>query len=537
MPSLAAERCACRRAEAGLCAVACCGGTLRTPPARILRMTPHETKTPDTTACRGSLSVGRLDGLKTQLDLEADFPAVVVGVERSALVVVRGVGLQLEAVPDEVARHADGGLVPAAVAGQRLHLAVGEHRRVAQRDFPLLLDEVARLEVEALARVDEDAFVAVEERGVARAAHEVGIEGEAAVLEDEVEKVGPQVAVLALGHQCAVLALDAHGAAVVGVGASQQDAHLLLVFEVAFDDVALRLETPQRVELQASRIGQSAVGRRAPVAALAQRDGAFGREAEALADAAVVFTEESEVAVEVEFSVDDAAVDELQGTRRVDAGAVGLDFRLSEADVPVCVGYVVDDCVADDVRVAVGQLLGVVGSESELDGVDQLGRVDVTVEAQAQPLDARLGLREREVAVEREPHHVLHAEAQRHRVPLAPRLEGDALAYLDVGHHAQQFEQLLVGVLRVGESRDAVCGILLMGHFEAVGIRLRGAVDGEYGFSEQGTLLLGAKSRCGGQTQQQKQDTVFHLGVFWFGKRFWLTGMVSFRLSSDKVAK
>ena len=81
---------------------------------------------------------------------------------------------------------------------------------------------------------------------------------------------------LALGHQCAVLALDAHGAAVVGVGASQQDAHLLLVFEVAFDDVALRLETPQRVELQASRIGQSAVGRRAPVAPLAQRDGPLG---------------------------------------------------------------------------------------------------------------------------------------------------------------------------------------------------------------------------------------------------------------------
>lgn len=485
----------------------------------------------------GNVRLRRAACSETQLDLEADFPTVVVGVERIGTVVVRGVGLYLEAVADEVARHADGRLVPAAVADPGLHLTVGKHGRVAQRDFPFPIEEIARLEVEALARVDEDAFVAVEERGVARAAHEVGIEGEAAVLEDEVEEVGAQAALLAVGHQRAVLTLQPGCAAVVGVGACQQDAHLLLVFEVAFDDVALRLETPQRVELQASRIGQSAVGRRAPVAALAQRDGAFGREAEALADAAVVFTEESEVAVEVEFSVDDAAVDELQGARRVHAGAVGLDFRLSEADVPVSVGYVVDDCVADEVRVAVGQLLRVVGGESELDGVDQFGRIDVAVEAQAQPLDARLGLREREVAVEREPYHVLHAEAERHRVPLASRLEGDALAHLDVGHHAQQFEQLLIGVLRVGESRDAVCGILLMDHFEAVGIRLRGAVDGEYGFSEQGTLLLGAKSRCGGQTQQQKQDTVFHLGVFWFGKRFWLTGMVSFRLSSDKVAK
>ena len=259
--------------------------------------------------------------------------------------------------------------------------------------------------------------------------------------------------------------------------------------EIALQQVALRRETPQRVELQTPHVDHAAVGRRTPVAALAQRDGTFGREVETLALAHVVFAEDTEVAVEVELAVDDAAVDELQGARRVDARTVGLDLGLAEADVPAGVGHVVDDGVAHDVHVSVGQHLGVVGRESQLDRVDQLGRVDVAVEAQPQPLDARLGLREREVAVERQPDHVLHAEAERHLEEVVARAERDAAPDLDVGHVAQTREQLGVVCERIGRE-DRLC--------------------------EQGAFcvpvgVLGRGRR--GAAEQQQEEKVFHCRI------------------------
>ena len=291
---------------------------------------------------------------------------------------------------DDVARDAQRGLVPVAVSGQRLHFAVREQRRVAQGDFPFFVEQVAGLHVETLPVVDEGSGFGAEQRVAARTTHEIGVEGEAPVFEDEIDEIGPQVACGVAGHHGSPLTLQPRGLVVVGVGSGEQNLHPLLEFVVALDDVALRLEASQRIEFQTPRIGQPSGRRTAPVAAFAQRDGALCREVEALAVAHVVFAEEPEVAVEVEFAVDDAPVDELQGARRVDPRAVGLDLGLPEADVPGGVGHVVDDGVAHDVHVAAGQRLCVVGGESQLDRVDQFGRIDVTVEAQPQPFDAGL---------------------------------------------------------------------------------------------------------------------------------------------------
>ena len=342
---------------------------------------------------------------------------------------------------DDVARDAQRGLVPVAVSGQRLHFAVREQRRVAQGDFPFFVEQVAGLHVETLPVVDEGSGFGAEQRVAARTAHEIGVEGEAPVFEDEIDEIGPQVACGVAGHHGSPLTLQPRGLVVVGVGSGEQNLHPLLEFVVALDDVALRLEASQRIEFQTPRIGQPSGRRTAPVAAFAQRDGALCREVEALAVAHVVFAEEPEVAVEVEFAVDDAPVDELQGARRVDPRAVGLDLGLPEADVPGGVGHVVDDGVAHDVHVAAGQQLCVVGGESQLDRVDQFGRIDVTVEAQPQPFDAGFGLGEREVVVERQRQKVLHAEAHRQFEPVVFGPEGDALADLDVGHVAQLCQQ------------------------------------------------------------------------------------------------
>ena len=103
----------------------------------------------------------------------------------------------------------------------------------------------------------------------------------------------------------------------------------------------------------------------------------------------------------------------MQGARRVNARPVGLDLGLPEPDVPLGAGDVVDDCVAHNVHIAVGQRFRVVGGESQLNRIDQFRGIDVPVEAQAQALDLRIGFREREILVERESHHVLHPEAHR----------------------------------------------------------------------------------------------------------------------------
>lgn len=387
---------------------------------------------------------------ESQFQLEPDLPAVVIGVDRLAAVVVGHVGLHFQAVSDDVAGDADGGLVPAFVSGERLHFALGEERRVAQGDLPFLVEQVAGLHVETLPAVYEGVAPGIEQRFVAAAAHEVGIECESPVFEDEVGEVGAQIAGRVVGHDGAALALQARSLVVVGVGSRQQDPDLFFAFEVAFEHVALRFEPPQRIEFQTPRVGQSSVRRTAPVAAFAQRYGAFGREVESVALTHVVFAEESEVAVEVEFAVDDAPVDELQGARRVGARPVGLDLGLAEPDVPFGTGHIVDDGVADDVHVAVGQRFGIVGGEAQLYGVNQFRGVDVSVETQSQTFYLRVGFGERKILVERQSHHVLHAEAHGQRKPVAFGTERDALAHFEVGHVAQTFQQFGVVVERIG---------------------------------------------------------------------------------------
>ncbi len=424
--------------------------------------------------------------LQPEFELEADFPAVVVRCGTAA-VVVGGVCLHLETVSDDIAGHGHRGLVPAFVSGVGADLRVGKERRVAQRDLPFAAEQVAGLHVEAAAVVDEGVAVRIEERVAARAAHEIGVEGESAVFEDEIHEVGADVPRGAVGHQGAALAREACGLVVVGVGSGQQDAHPLLVVEIALQQVALRSEASQRVQLHAPRVGQAAARRGTPVASFAQRDGGFGREVESFAPERVVFAEETEVAVEVEFAVHDAAIDELKGARRIDARAVGLDLRLSESDVPCGVGHVVDDGVAHDVRRTVRERLGVVAGESQLHGVNQFRGVDVAVEPQAQPLDAGVGFRQREVFVERERQKILHSETHRQFEPVVFRPERDAPAHFEVGHVAEPFEQPGVrrGV-RAERIGRAECGTPQQGGFLSRAFQQGGFLRrGEWGGREE----------------------------------------------------
>ena len=216
---------------------------------------------------------------------------------------------------------------------------------------------------------------------------------------------------------------------VVGERSGEHDPDLFLVGQIALRDLAFLFEAPQRIELQPSCVDQSAVGRTAPVAAFAQRDGGFGREGEAFVAGQVVLNEDAEVAVGAEFAVDDAAVDELEQSRRGDLRAAALYLGLSESEAPGGRGPVVEDGVGDDVGVAAG--VGGVARESQLDVVDQLGRVDVAVELDLQPLDARLDLAEGEIAVEGEPDEALHPQTHGQRETFARGAVGDAFADFD----------------------------------------------------------------------------------------------------------
>ena len=308
------------------------------------------------------------------------------------------------------------------------------------------------------------------------------------VFEDEVGEVGTQIAGRVVGHDGAALALQARRLVVVGIGSRQQYLDPFFAFEVAFEHVAFRFEPSQRIEFQTSRVGHSSDRRTAPVAAFAQRYGAFGREVEPLALTHVVFAEESEAAVEIEFAVDDAPVDELQGARRVGARPVGLDLGLAEPDVPFGAGHIVDDGVADDVHVAVGQRFGIVRGEAQLYGVNQFRRVDVSVETQPQAFYLRVGFGEREILVERQSHHVLHAEAHGQREPVAFGAERDALAHFEVGHVAQAFPQFGVVVERIGGN--------------------------DFGAPERRALLCRGDRAATGQ--QEQEECFFHFGLVCF---------------------
>ena len=59
--------------------------------------------------------------LKSQLHLEAELPTVV-GIERIPLRVIRGIGLDFQAMADEVFRDGDCSLVVVLIADDGLHL-------------------------------------------------------------------------------------------------------------------------------------------------------------------------------------------------------------------------------------------------------------------------------------------------------------------------------------------------------------------------------------------------------------------------------
>ena len=63
-----------------------------------------------------------------------------------------------------------------------------------RRAISHLVEEVAGLHVETLTVVHEGVAPGIEQRFVAAAAHEVGIECESPVFEDEVGEVGTQIA-------------------------------------------------------------------------------------------------------------------------------------------------------------------------------------------------------------------------------------------------------------------------------------------------------------------------------------------------------
>ena len=340
--------------------------------------------------------------------------------------VVGDVGLHFQRVPHDVARNGCGGLAAAFVSGTVLHFGTGKEHRTAQGDLPFAADDVAGLRVEAPARINPGAGFVVENRVGAGPAHEVGAERESPVFEQEIGVPAAEIAACAVGQEIAALAVRADRLVVVGIGARQQYLDLLFVGQVALERFALLLEPPQRIEFQPPCVDQPAAGRTAPIAPLAQGDGAFGRKGEPVAARQVVADEDAEIAVGAEFAVDDAAVDELQHARRGDLGASCLYLGLSQPETPGRSRAVVEYGVADDVGVAAG--VGGVAREPKLDGVNQLRRVDVSVELDLQALDAGLDFVQPETAVERECHKVLHPQPHGERKPLAGRTVGDALA-------------------------------------------------------------------------------------------------------------
>ena len=78
----------------------------------------------------------------------------------------------------------------------------------------------------------------------------------------------------------------------------------------------------------------------------------------------IVFSEDTEITVEIEFGIYNGTVYELKGTRRVYPGAIRPDFGLSETDIPCRVGNVVNHCVAYDVVVPIGQRFHIVRREA-----------------------------------------------------------------------------------------------------------------------------------------------------------------------------
>ena len=103
---------------------------------------------------------------------------------------------------------------------------------------------------------------------------------------------------------------------------------------VALDVLALRVKTPQRKQLQTACVRESAIVRRAPVPAFAERHGGQCRQCELVNAAVIILPEQSEITVAAEFAVDNAPVHELQRSGRIQHCPVRLYLGLAEAEVP-----------------------------------------------------------------------------------------------------------------------------------------------------------------------------------------------------------
>lgn len=241
----------------------------------------------------------------THLYLDASLPAVVLeyGGDGFGGVVVGYVGLYFQRMPYDIFGNAEGGLVVGLVAYVWAYLGFGHEGRVAGGNLPILGEDVACLHIESHAGIYVlfHDIVLVYEGIVAEPAHEVGVEGEAVIFEDEVYEIRLQRTAVAVDKLGAVFALYTYGTVVVAVCAGYHQFGSLFALEVAFGNVAQGLETSQREEFHASRVGKAAIGRYAEVASVARCDGCFHGILECFADVIVIFAEETEVAVEIKF--------------------------------------------------------------------------------------------------------------------------------------------------------------------------------------------------------------------------------------------
>lgn len=392
--------------------------------------------------------VGR--GSDANFDLQTGLPTVAgqkVGLGLRG-VVVGNIRLYLERVPDDIFGDAESGLAAGFVAGVIHDYRRREEGRVPCGNLPVAGQDVACLEVEPCASVNmlRHFAVLIDERVGADAPHQVGIESKSAAFEDEVNEIGLERPPVAIDHSIAVLALEATGAVVVAVGCGKHDTWRRFALEIAFGDIAQSPESTQRKEFDTGSVCQPAVFGNAEVASVAGGDRAFEGKAESIAEAIVVFAEYAEIAVEVKLGVDNAAVNELERARRVDARTVAPNLGLPEADVPHGRWDVVNHGVADDVDVAVAERFGIVGGEAQLDGVCEFGRKDVAVETQPDALDAGFGFSDGKTVVQVNPNKALHAQPQGELVVVVLGHERNAFPDFDVGHVAENFGDLPVVV-------------------------------------------------------------------------------------------
>ena len=87
--------------------------------------------------------------------MEPELPTVV-GIERIPLRVVRGIGLDFQAMADEVFRDREGRLIVVFVADNRLYLLGRLHDGVTQGYLPVGGEEIGGLHIHTISFIDTD---------------------------------------------------------------------------------------------------------------------------------------------------------------------------------------------------------------------------------------------------------------------------------------------------------------------------------------------------------------------------------------------